>query len=221
MNKLKKILISSLVFCVISAHAFDFRIGPKVGLGIGTISGISDADTKIALAPVIGVLTQFDFGSVGVDIGANYRYNVFGFGKEYDLDNSGSKETEITYVLGYSSLEIPATAYYKLNVGRGFFKFGGGAGLDLGFGKVKRSVEVEVGSLSGDEDDTVSFNEAGIKQVDLYLIGHFGYELDFESWALSIDLQPKYGLVDKAKDDDEGPAKWHTLWVDLGVGFLF
>lgn len=223
MKNIFKALSFTFLFTALNAHAFDFRVGPKIGLGIGTPTGVKGDETKVAIAPIVGVLTQFDFGNFGIDAGANYRYNIFAFAEKVDNDSDGTKDTNTT-ALGYSSIEIPVTAYYKLNVGKGFFKFGGGAGLDLAFGKVKVAYD-EDNSNSADVDDSesFSFNDSGLKQVDVYAIAHFGYEIDFDSWALSIDLQPKYGFINKIKSTGiaAGQGKWHTLWFDLGVGFLF
>jgi len=223
MKNIFKALSFTVLFSAVSAQAFEFRVGPKVGLGIGTPTGVKGSDAKIAIAPIVGVLTQFDFGNVGIDLGANYRYNVFAFAEEIDNDADGNKDTNTT-TASYSSIEIPLTAYYKLNVGSGFFKFGGGAGLDLAFGKVKLGYD-EDNSNSADVDtsEKYSFSDAGLKQVDLYAILHLGYELTFDAWALSIDLQPKYGLINKIKSGGPTAAldKWNTLWFDLGVGFLF
>lgn len=222
MKRFNQILAFAAFALTASVNAADFRIGPKIGLGIGTPTGVKDTDAKIAIAPVLGVLTQFDFGNFAIDAGANYKYNVFAFVEKIDNDSDSINDTN-TLAIAYSSVEIPVTAYYKLNVGRGFFKFGGGAGLDLGFGKVKFGYE-EDNSASADVDtnQSVSFSDAGLKQVDLYLIAALGYEFNFDGFALSIDLQPKYGLIDKVKSNSTMDyGKWHSLWFDLGVGFLF
>ncbi len=221
MKNIFKVLSFAFLFTASSAQAFEFRIGPKIGLGIGTPTGVKGDETKVAVAPVVGLLTQFDFDSFGIDAGVNYRYNIFGFAEKVDNDADGTKDTN-TAAIGYSSIEIPVTAYYKLNVGTGFFKFGGGAGLDLGFGKVKLGYD-EDNSNSADVDtsSSVSFSDAGLKQIDLYLIAALGYEFAFDSFALSIDLQPKYGLINKAKNTTIDYGRWNTLWFDLGVGFLF
>lgn len=222
MKKINKILFATLFAVTLSVNAMEFRVGPKIGLGIGTPTGVKGSETKVAVAPVLGVLTQFDFDTFAIDAGLNYRYNIFAFAEKVDNDSDGNKDTN-TAAMAYSSIEIPVTAYYKLNVGSGFFKFGGGAGLDLGFGKVKFGYEEDnTASANVDTSSTVSFSDAGLKQVDLYLIAALGYEFNFESFALSIDLQPKYGLIDKVKSNSAVDyGKWHTLWFDLGIGFLF
>ncbi|MEZ4813590.1 MAG: outer membrane beta-barrel protein [Bdellovibrionota bacterium] len=224
MKKLLKSIFVLFVFVSAQANAFDFRIGPKVGIGIGAPTGISGTDAKVAVGFPIGVLSQFDFGAVGIDLGLNYRYSIFGFSFKEDNDGDTVKDTNTT-AIGYSSVEIPVTVYYKLRREHGFFKFGGGLGLDMGFGKVKYAYE-EDNSTNPDVDtsSSVSFSDAGLKQLDVYLIAHFGYEFLFEKWALSVDFQPKYGLVDKFKSGtNENPDgdKWHTLWFDLSVAFLF
>lgn len=220
MKTINKVLLTTTLAFTAAANAMEYRLGPKIGFGIGTPTGVKGDETKVAFAPVIGLMNQFDFGTFGIDVGAYYRYNIFGFVEKEDTDGDGTKDTA-TSALGYSSIEIPVTAYYKLAVGPGAFKFGGGLGLDIGMGKVKVGYD-EDNSNSADVDtsSSVSFSDARLKQIDLYAIAALGYQFDFESWALSIDFQPKYGLIDKSKDS-ASYGKWHTLWFDLGVGFLF
>jgi hypothetical protein len=81
------------------------------------------------------------------------------------------------------------------------------------------------------ETSSKSLSDAGFTNYDVYILGQVGYQFMFESWALSIDLQPKYGLInrikstDKFNDDNLGTGSnasdWHSLWFDLTVSFLF
>lgn len=219
-----KVLLAVVTFAAcFSASALDFRIGPKVGFGIGTVTGLKNSSTEVAVGFPVGALAQLDFGSFAIDAGLNYRYSLYATVDREDTDGDNEKDTT-TNAYSFSSIELPVVAYYKLGVGPGFFKFGGGLGLDYGFGKVRVSYKEEnTNSLDVDTSDTISFDDAGIKKLDVYLIAAFGYQFLFDSWALSIDFQPKYGLVDRVKSTVSNPDndKWHSLWFDLGVGFLF
>jgi hypothetical protein len=221
MNKIKKVLLTLSLATCFSASAFDFRLGPKIGLGLGTPIGLKEGSSKVLVGIPLALVTQFDFGNIGVDTGIGYRYNILGLSEK---DAATGDET--TFTLGYSAIEIPATVYYKLKTERGFFKFGGGLAGEFGFGKIHEHAETDFGGGgSGSASDSGSFSDIGLTQYDVYLVAKLGYEWVWDSWALALDLEPKYGLVNRVKDATKfgtGNTKnLHSLWFDLGVSFLF
>lgn len=226
---MKKILIGASLSMALYANAFnfDFKVGPKIGLGAGKIFGIKGEGGKNGVIGVpVGVLFQMDQGSFNVEAGLNYQFRaVVTSSKVADLDGDGKQETS-TVGFGLQSLELPITANYLLKTDNGgFWKFGGGAAVEYGIGKIRSKAELD-NTTAADQtfNDTQSYTDSGVTKFDVLLLANVGYQWNFEKWSLSLDLTPKYGLINRGKKDavkNPENSAYHTFVTEFTAAFLF
>lgn len=232
----RTLLIGSLFMTGATVAQAQVTFGPRVGLNLANVAvdvedDDDEPDTKILLAPQVGVTLNAQFGNFSIQPSLLFSQKGFRTDEEESEDFQGTTVTykeETSARLNYA--EIPVNFVYTTGEESGFQVFAGPyIGIGLG-GKVKYDVSITGGSNSFEEEETnkVEFvSEEGddentdyLRRLDAGLNAGVGYK------AGAFQAQLGYGLglgnlIPNDQDGDEPEDEVKNRVIQFSVSYFF
>lgn len=229
---MKRILLFTIVTffylgVYLSAQGSPWTFGVKAGANVSTSSFKPDMDSnkKSKMGFNIGLTAEYELAK-SFFLQSGIAFTTKGIKAKGESIWIGGQPVSTLWEqsINQSYLQIPITAAYKISIARNTqILIHAGPYFAYGIGGSSDSKYIYTGGISGEPGENKdTFNKAGLKRMDLGLIGGLG--LEYCKFVLAVDYE--LGLTDLSHSDTRfiyahNNINYKNRNVSMSIGYKF